>query len=141
MVEYDYTEAEWSRRQELLKQAGITLKEYMEKYSSFAAVYLPPFRTLSLHCEIRPKIVSADDWEKIHQDIARKAPEIANQINTDPQNRLGNRLMRCRILDNPVSRWQAGESMRDMHTGQRAKSTKLENMGVIFSFPYTHPLK
>jgi len=139
---YEYADEEWARRQDLLLQAGQTLKEYAQRYDRFVSVYLPPrLATLALHCELRPKIVSADEWDKIHKDISIKAPEIAKLINENPKNRLGNRLMLCKVPGEPVFSWQSPGSMRDMHTGRLPQGTKLRNIDVIFSFPYTIPLK
>lgn len=136
MAEYDYTQTEWNKRKDLLKRAGVSLQQYMERHSRYASTSLLHSETLSHRWEIRPKMVSADQWERVYYDIAAQAPGIASRTSTDPDG-LGGRSMRCWVSGNPVFRWQAHGSMLNVHSGQLAHGANLRNIVVIFSFPYT----
>lgn len=141
MPEYDYTDTEWKRRIALLEGIRSDFKNFMAQYKNIAAITTKPIRILRLNCEIRPiGDPNADRWQNLYRDVKGKVSGIVEQVNSNPEYRLGYRKMLGRITTSaPVFSWSASGLMRDVRTGYLEKGERLNPIGVAFLFPYTLP--
>ena len=140
MVEkFDYTDVEWRRRKELLEKVGQGFQDYMLQHSRSVTVSKIPTAILSVCYEVNPRGWTAPaTWETLYKDILDKVRSIADQINSDPESRVGDRKMRHSVLPfEPVYRWHASRLMADLHTGRVEQGVELREIQVSFLFPYT----
>gem|GEM_PF-5870888 len=138
-----YTDAEWAARKELLAKAADSLEErvfaYNSEHTRLARVSKRPSRMLSITVNIAPQgLPSATSWELFYRYVVTETRAVAYGVNSNPENRLGDRAMRCSVSpDNPVSGSRQNELMRDFWSHRLGQTTALNPIYASFRFPYT----
>ena len=143
VIEYVYSDVEWAKREKLLGQAGDSLEQRIKasEHGGMATTKKTPSRTLGMTVDISPRgFPSTVQWELLYSYVLTETAAVAGDINSKPENTLGDRKMLVRVsLSNPVSTYRQSGLMRDFWTHQVRQETRLNPVSVSFYFPYTPP--
>ncbi|MBI2575548.1 hypothetical protein HYV82_06710 [Candidatus Woesearchaeota archaeon] len=139
-TDISYTDAEWAARKKLLAEAAGSLEQrIVANHGRTASVRIVPSRMLSIAVNIQVRgVPSPTQWELLYRYIVTETRAVTGGVNSDTENRLGDRLMRYSVSpENPVSVSRQNELMRDFWTRQLGQATALKPIHASFYFPYT----